>query len=373
MFENWNKEIIEAGITSQTMGIAVFDSSGILKYCNPSMKILFQGKPNGNFLNPTLERMLEITPEEPFRGVITFADESANNYSIEGAVFRRDNELLIIGEVNVVQLIKQNINMTLLNQQINNLQRQLIKEKKMLQKANRDLENLNTEKNRVMGVAAHDLRNPMSSICSFADFILENFNELTADEIKKYLKIIAENSTDSLHLLNELLDISAIESGKIEINSELNSYSNLLLITTENFRMIAQKKNIDLKLHPQNNELIFYYDRNRIKQVIENLISNAIKYSPAYSIIDVKTSIEDGFIITDISDQGQGIPPDEMELLFQPFHTTHNKATGDEKSTGLGLSIVKKLLSQHNGKIEVESTVGKGSTFRVYLPYITED
>lgn len=371
MFENWNNEIIEAGINSQTMGIAVFDRSGILKYCNPSMKILFQGKPNGNFLNPTLERMLEITPEEPFRGVITFADETTNNYSIEGTIFRKENELLIIGEVNVVQLIKQNINMTLLNQQINNLQRQLIKEKKMLQKANRDLENLNTEKNRVMGIAAHDLRNPMSSICSFADFILENFNELTVDEIKKYLKIIAENSNDSLYLLNELLDISAIESGKIEINMEFNNYSNLLLITTENFRMLAKKKNIDLTLHSEDTEIIFFFDRNRIKQVLENLISNAIKYSPAHTIINVTTSLEEGLIRTDISDQGQGIPSDEIDLLFQPFHTTHNKTTGDEKSTGLGLSIVKRILTLHSGKIEVESSVGEGSTFTFYLPYIT--
>jgi signal transduction histidine kinase len=372
MIKNWQKEILDASINSRTLAIALFDISGNLKYCNLAMSQLCRGKPNGNFINPTLEKMLEITSKNPFRGVITFADESANNYSIEGKVIRKDEELFIVGEVNVAQLVKQNVSMTLLNQQINNLQRQLIKEKKMLQKANQDLANLNEEKNNVMGIAAHDLRSPMSSSYAFADLILEDFDELKADEIKKYLKIIAENSKDSLDLLNELLDISAIESGKIKLKIEQNNFSSLLKNTIETFRILAAKKQIELKLNQKNLEIIFYFDRLRIKQVIENLISNAVKYAPPNTTIDIKTTIKDGYVRTDISDQGQGIPYEEIDSLFQPFHTSNINPTGNEKSTGLGLSIVKKILTLHNGKIEVESTVGKGSTFTFCLPLIID-
>jgi signal transduction histidine kinase len=372
MIKNWQKEILDASIISRTLAIALFDISGNLKYCNLAMSQLCRGKPNGNFINPTLEKMLEITSKNPFQGVITFADESANNYSIEGKVIRKEEELFIIGEVNVAQLVKQNVSMTLLNQQINNLQRQLIKEKKMLQKANQDLANLNEEKNNVMGIAAHDLRSPMSSSYAFADLILEDFDELTADEIKKYLKIIAENSKDSLNLLNELLDISAIESGKIKLKIEQNNFSSLLKNTIETFRILAAKKHIELKLHQKNIEMIFCFDRIRIKQVIENLISNAVKYSPPNTTIDIKVTIMDGYVRTDFSDKGQGIPHEEIDSLFQPFHISNINPTGNEKSTGLGLSIVKKILTLHNGKIGVESTVGKGSTFTFYIPFLID-
>lgn len=373
MIENWQNEILEASIHSKTVAIAVFNILGELKYSNLAMRQLCNGKSNGNFINPTLEKMLEITSEKPFIGVITFADESANNYSIEGSVIRKEEELLVIGEVNVAQLVKQNVSMTLLNQQINNLQRQLIKEKKMLQKANKDLANLNEEKNRVMGIAAHDLRSPMGASYAFADLIMESFDELTADDIKSYLKIIADNSSDALNLLNELLDISAIESGKIELSIEQNNFSDLLKTIIETYQLFALKKEIEIRLHLENIEIVFFFDRIRIKQVIENLISNAVKYAPPHSIIDVKTTIENGYVRTVIADQGQGIHPDEIESLFQPFRTTRNKTTGNEKSTGLGLSIVNKILTLHKGKIEVESTVGKGSAFIFYIPFLTKE
>jgi len=371
MIENWSKEICELSIGSKTLAIALYDISGNLKYSNTAMIQLCKGKPDGNFINPTLARMLEITLKRPFHGVITFGDESVNNYSIEGSAIQKDGELLVIGEVNVAQLVKQNVSMTLLNQQINNLQRQLIKEKKMLQKANHDLKTLNEEKNRILGIAAHDLRSPMATTYAFTDFLIDGFDSLQSEEIINYLKQIRNNSNDALTLLNDLLDISAIESGKLELKKEVNNYILLIGNVIENLSIFAKKKNISISFETQYKTLDFIFDRLRLQQVITNLLSNAIKYSASGTAIIVVCSIDDGFVKTEVIDQGQGIAPEEIELLFQPFHTTPNITTGGERSTGLGLSIVKKIITEHCGRIDVESSVGKGSNFRFWIKFET--
>jgi len=268
--------------------------------------------------------------------------------------------------------VKQNITMTLLNQQINNLQRQLIKEKKMLLKTNADLAELNAEKNRILGIAAHDLRNPVGATSAYADLIKESIDSLNRDETIKYLNIIDSNGRFALNLLDQLLDISAIESGKIELNMALNNYVSLIHSVVEALAIFANKKKISIETRIDAKNLLFVFDEIRITQVLENLISNALKYSPSGTNILIMVGIEDGNVVTNVADQGQGISPEEITKLFQPFGTTKNKATGGEKSTGLGLSIVKKIITLHNGTVDVESVVGKGSVFRFALPYKTE-
>jgi len=372
MIDNWNEEILQAAVASKTLAIAVYSVDGKLIYCNLAMKKLCKGKADGNFVNPTLSRLIEITTEDTFRGVITFADESNNNYSIEGTASQKNGEIFIFGEVNVAQLVKQNITMTLLNQQINNLQRQLIKEKKMLLKSNADLAELNAEKNRILGIAAHDLRNPVGATSAYADLILENIDSLSEEETIKYLNIIESNGRFALHLLDQLLDISAIESGKIELNLAVNNYKTLIYQVVESLSIFADKKNISIETDIDVDNLLFVFDELRITQVLENLISNALKYSPSETNVLITVSIDDGNVVTNVADQGQGISPEEMTKLFQPFSTTKNIATGGEKSTGLGLSIVKKIITLHHGTVDVESVVGKGSVFRFALPFKTE-
>lgn len=372
MIDNWKEEILQAAIESKTLAIAVFSVDGGLIYCNLAMKKLCKGKADGNFVNPTLPRLIEITTKETFSGVITFADESNNNYSIEGTASQKNGEIFIFGEVNVAQLVKQNITMTLLNQQINNLQRQLIKEKKMLLKTNADLAELNAEKNRILGIAAHDLRNPVGATSAYADLIKESIDSLNRDETIKYLNIIDSNGRFALNLLDQLLDISAIESGKIELNMALNNYVSLIHSVVEALAIFANKKKISIEIRIDAKNLLFVFDEIRITQVLENLISNALKYSPSGTNILIMVGIEDGNVVTNVADQGQGIPPEEMTKLFRPFGTTKNKATGGEKSTGLGLSIVQKIVTLHHGTIEVDSEVGKGSVFRFSLPCKTE-
>ncbi|MBN1925023.1 MAG: HAMP domain-containing histidine kinase [Prolixibacteraceae bacterium] len=368
MPENWTEEIIEACINSNTLALALFDQNGKQLYSNRVMRKLTKGKAGDFFFSPTISRLLESTKESPFHGVITFANESAENYSLEVTAVQKNNELLITGEVNVAQLVKQNVSMTLLNQQINNLQRQLIKEKKMLQLANRELKKLNEEKNLFLGAAAHDLRNPVGVCFAYSDLMIENLYELSAEDLMKYLILIRDNAQDSLSLLNELLDISAIESGNTVLKKEKIMYDEWVQQIVETNRIFAEKKQIELKYCSQAQNISIEIDKIKIKQALENLISNAIKYSPAETTIEVRISTEKNNVVTIVSDQGQGIAPYDLEKLFKPFQKTSSKVTGNEKSTGLGLSITKKIITSHGGKIEVTSEIGKGSDFLYSLP-----
>ncbi len=368
MTDSWKQELFEACLISKTLAIAIFNISGELKYCNQAMSQMCKGKPNGNFLNPTLEKMLEITREHPFSGIITFADETEYNYSIEATAIQKNSELLVYGEVNVGQLVMQNAKMTLLNQQINNLQRQLIKEKKMLDKANQDLSELNNQKNKILGIVAHDLRNPVGLTYSFADMMLDDFDGISRQDVEKYLENIRMNSNYALALLNDLLDISAIEAGRLELKKENVEYIDLIEKIIEEQNIFAQKKQIIIVFQADVVSINFSIDPIRIRQVLSNLISNALKYSEKGTTVKVKCSFDGDLVKTEVADQGEGIAADELASLFQPFHTTKNKTTAGEKSTGLGLSIAKKIVSLHGGRIEVESTVGIGSVFSFWLP-----
>jgi hypothetical protein len=133
-------------------------------------------------------------------------------------------------------------------------------------------------------------------------------------------------------------------------------------------RVLAQKKNIGIDLIVNKPGLIVNADGPKLEQVFNNLISNAIKFSIAATVIKVEISGSENSVIIDVRDQGQGIPEAELDKLFKPFQKTSVKSTGGEKSTGLGLSIAKRIVEAHKGVIRVESKVGEGTTFYVELP-----
>lgn len=228
------------------------------------------------------------------------------------------------------------------------------------------LEELNSLKNQFLAVAAHDLRNPISVIISFADLMQSSYDEFSDEEILEYLKIICDSGNNALKLLNNLLDISKIESGKIEINKTNANYSKFLHELVSFNRIFAEKKNIQINV--QIPDIEFEFDMEKISQVVNNLISNSIKFSYSGAEININAYRENGYIITQFIDNGQGIKKEELDTLFTLYKTTSIKTTANEKSTGLGLTIVKKIIEEHGGTITVESIYGKGSNFQFSLP-----
>lgn len=276
--------------------------------------------------------------------------------------FRKGNEILLIGEFDHGEVEKLRSSMLGLNNELNNLAREL-------HKKNAQLEQLNRLKNDFIGMAAHDLRNPISSIYSFTDFMLESDGVLDPSDLLMILETIKRSSEFMLNLLNELLDVVKIESGKLELNMSLTNLDQLLYKNIELNSVIASKKDIALLCNiPQKLPLISL-DALKIEQVLNNLISNAIKYSHSNTKVSVSAFATEKSIVVTVQDQGQGIPKEELDKLFIPFSKISVKGTAGEKSIGLGLSIVKRIITGHKGRLWVESEVGRGTSFHFSLPF----
>lgn len=251
---------------------------------------------------------------------------------------------------------------TQLNNELVNLQREL-------SKRNEELAALNEQKNRFLGMAAHDLRNPLGAIAGFAKLlnagVLGSLNEKQHELTEK----IQRSSDFMLKLVNELLDVSKIEAGKLELNIEPIEILELLRQTICLHEYHADAKQIELRIDAVSTlPDRVWLDPDKIEQVISNLVSNAIKYSPSSTQILIRVQTKACDLLIEVIDQGQGIPAEEQETLFQPFQKTSVKSTAGEKSTGLGLAIVQRIVQGHGGGINVSSQPGQGSCFCVRLP-----
>ena len=232
---------------------------------------------------------------------------------------------------------------------------------------NKQLKELNNLKNKFLGIASHDLRNPLYLIRSFSEILKDESVGAITSKQKDLLVKIFNASKFMQALLDNLLDISKIESGKIELSKKVQDLNTIVRQQVELSQLLADKKNIDLDLKLDNLPPISF-DQDAITQVIGNFIGNAIKFSPANTKIIVATKNQGGNIRFSVCDEGPGISEDDQKLLFKEFQTLSAKPTGGEKSTGLGLAITQKLIHLHSGQVGVQSRLGVGSTFFFTLP-----
>lgn len=252
--------------------------------------------------------------------------------------------------------------------EISKLNNELINLHRQLEKKNAELIQLNDLKNKFLGMAAHDLRNPLSIISSYASFLIfDAGNNLTEQQIK-FLKIIEKSSRFMVNLLEDMLDFSKIESGKIEIIPEKIDLVEFIRQNVELNQVLSSGKKINLKFESSLKKIEIQADSRKLTQVLNNLIGNAVKFSFENSVVEIECRKKGDFIHISVADHGKGISPENMKLLFQPFQTLGAKGTSGEKGTGLGLYIVKKIVEAHHGYMEVKSEEGKGSVFGFYLP-----
>ena len=236
-----------------------------------------------------------------------------------------------------------------------------------LETKNQKLADLNDLKNKFLGMASHDLRNPISTIQGFSKILLDHGETLAEDAKKEFLQSIHKVSNDLLTLLDDLLNISTIESGKLELQVKRGSFGQLVKERVRMYQVMAERKN--LATHLDIEEMAeFSFDPNRISQVIDNLLSNAIKFSPPGKEIYIWLGQKNGQAKFSVRDQGPGISPEDQDKLFKHFQKLKARPTADEPSHGLGLAIAKKMVEAHKGKITVESQPGSGATFSFFIP-----
>ncbi|HEY0099891.1 MAG TPA: HAMP domain-containing sensor histidine kinase [Pyrinomonadaceae bacterium] len=250
------------------------------------------------------------------------------------------------------------------------LNNELVTAQREMIKRNIELERLNEVKNQFIGVAAHDLRNPLQVIEGYSQILLDkHFGELTAEQ-HKFISVIRKNSDFMLNLITDLLYISKIEAGKLQLELKETDLAALLERNVELNRLMAGQKQINILFTHREDLPALLIDAPKIEQVLNNLISNGIKFSHPGSKVEVWATKREREVVVSVRDEGQGIPANEIDRLFIPFENLSVKSTGGEQSTGLGLAIVKRIVEGHGGSIWVQSESGVGSNFSFSLPFI---
>ena len=231
---------------------------------------------------------------------------------------------------------------------------------------NEELERMNVEKNRFLGMAAHDLRNPLFGVQMMAEVLIRRSCLIGEDLI--VLERIAASVRSMTALVNDFLDVSKIEAGELTLRPRETDLAAMTRRSVDEQQPLAAQKGIEIRYHGEPGPVLAVIDPDKIAQVLTNLITNAVKFSPADSAVGVRLAREGSMVRISVANEGQGIEKNEMNLLFQPFARTSSKPTAGETSTGLGLAISRKIIDGHGGKIRAESEPGKGAVFTVEIP-----
>jgi signal transduction histidine kinase len=230
------------------------------------------------------------------------------------------------------------------------------------------LKKLDKIKSNFLSVTSHELRTPMSVIKGYIQMMLKGNLGTISNEQKHALDIILRNSNQLDALIQDILDISRLESGTMKFIPERTNVKNMLEQTIETMQSIADTKNIKISISLEENTPDLIIDQERVKQVIVNLLNNAIKFSYEGSIITIFARKTADYVLFEIQDSGRGIPKDKQDKIFEIFYQVDSERDRKIGGVGLGLAISRGIILAHGGNIWVESEPGKGSTFRLTLP-----
>lgn len=251
--------------------------------------------------------------------------------------------------------------------ELSRLNNDLATTQRELAKSNVELGVLNRQKNEFLGVAAHDLRNPLEVILTYSQFLLDEAAASLQPEHLEFVRTIRSSSEFMLRLVEDLLDVTRIESGTLELDLAAVDLGALVERNVALNRVLAEKKGtrVELECAPG---VPLVIDEAKIEQVLNNLIGNAVKYSPPGSTVRVRVADGPEAAVISVQDEGEGLTAEEIARLFRPFQRGRTRSTAGEKSTGLGLAIVKRIVEGHRGEVRVESAEEGGAVFRVLLP-----
>ena len=253
-----------------------------------------------------------------------------------------------------------------LYEELARLNNELVTAQRELARTIAELRRLNDYKDELLGMAAHDLRNPLHANAAFITFLLEDAETMDGDNLI-LLQRLKTNSNYMLRLVESVLDFAAVQSGHVRLQKEDTPIGDLARGVVETMRIIADAKQVEVRYIASHDLPPLSIDRVKITQAVQNLVSNAVQYSPPGSVVELRVHTIAGGVELEVEDRGPGIAPTEMPDLFKPFTRLSTATLGRQRSVGLGLAITKRLIEAHGGTIEVKSEVGKGSTFTVKL------
>ena len=240
-----------------------------------------------------------------------------------------------------------------------------------LQKRAKELEELDRLKSAFLANMSHELRTPLNSILGFSDVMLEELDGPLTENMNNDLRLIQKNGQHLLHLINDVLDMAKIESGKMNLHPEKFKVHEVIDEVTSITSTLASEKNLALFIEDDSDrELEIFADNTRLRQVMINLVNNSIKFTEKGSVRICASRMDSATVLITVKDTGIGIPPNHLEAVFQEFSQVDTSTTRKVGGTGLGLPISRRLVEMHGGRLWAESTGvdGEGSTFHVELP-----
>lgn len=240
-----------------------------------------------------------------------------------------------------------------------------------LETRNQEVERANHMKSEFLSGMSHELRTPLHTIIGFAELLGEEIEGSLNEKQRRFIQHIHRDSQHLLALINDVLDLSKIESGRLELQRDVVLLAEALEETVSSLRPRAAVKSIKIETAVPNGLEIFA-DRLRFKQILYNLLSNAVKFTPEGGRVWVHVKAEDGFAVVEVGDTGIGIPAAQHESVFDKFYQVGQRQAGGMEGTGLGLAITRRLVQEHGGAIQLESEAGKGSKFTFTIPVATE-
>lgn len=255
--------------------------------------------------------------------------------------------------------------------------KQVQRQKEELLRSNQSLTRLIDQKNTILGIAAHDLKNPLASIQGFAELLVYSVND-EADlnavraDLAEQLGYISEASYDMLRIIRDLIEISVTQKGDLVMNPKPFPLTDMMYTVTNSYRTVARKKQIQLVADLPSESMVVFADADRIQEVILNLVSNAVKYTriggTVTVFLDRETRNEVDWVGVRIRDQGPGFTEEDRSKMYGLFTRLSAVPTADERSNGIGLYIVKEFTERNGGRLELTTSVGQGSEFTVWLP-----
>ena len=248
------------------------------------------------------------------------------------------------------------------------LERKVEERTRELKLALAEVEAVSRRKTEFISAVSHELRTPLTSIKGYASILLTGKLGKVPDNLRIRLEKINRHSDELTHLVNDLLDIARIESGRMEMKKEKQDIKNMVVQVADLLSIQLKDKHIKFLIEIPPDAQMALIDHSQINRVFINIIGNAIKFTPEKGKITVMASSLDDRIQVDITDSGCGIPEKAQEAIFEEFYRVDNSINQEVKGTGLGLPLVKHIIEAHNGKIWVSSKTGRGSTFSFTLP-----
>lgn len=223
-------------------------------------------------------------------------------------------------------------------------------------------------KSQFLATMSHELRTPLNAIIGFSQLLLRLSKGPLTSSQRDMVERILNNGKNLLELLNDVLDLSKIEAGRLEIKPELCNLAQVVQTTVAELRSLAEDKQLELSLQIDLPDPQVYYDRSRFRRILVNLLSNAIKFTESGSVWVRLSALGAERIALEVEDTGIGISPSHLNYIFEPFRQIDQTTTRPHTGSGLGLAITHSLVQMMGGRITVQSQVGQGSVFRVELP-----